>query len=44
MRSNSGKDEGRNNLRHPMLRGRGDMAMARKKHKAPANHRTGRKD
>jgi hypothetical protein len=47
MRSNSGKDESRNNLRDPTLRDRdlerGD-ATAEKKPKAPADHRTGRKD
>ena len=48
MRSNSGKDEGRDNLHDPTLRdhehGRGDVATAGKKPKAPADHRTGRKD
>jgi hypothetical protein len=48
MRSNSGKDEARNNLHDPTLRdrdlGRGDTATAEKKPKAPADHRTGRKD
>ena len=47
MRSNSGKDESRNNLHDPTLRdrelGRGDTATAEKE-KAPADHRTGRKD
>ena len=50
MRSNSGKDEARNNLRDPTLRDReleresvaGDTA--RPKAKAPADHRQGRKD
>jgi hypothetical protein len=48
MRSNSGKDEGRNNLHDPTLRdrhlGRGDLESNEKKPKAPADHRTGRKD
>jgi len=48
MRSNSGKDEARNNLRDPTLRhsdlGRGDSATADKTPKAPADHRTGRDD
>jgi hypothetical protein len=48
MRSNSGNDEGRNNLHDPTLRdrelGRGDPATTEKKPKAPADHRTGRKD
>ena len=48
MRSNSGKDEGRNNLHDPTLRdrelGRGDAATAEKEPKAPADHREGRKD
>ncbi|MES2119198.1 MAG: hypothetical protein V4513_01305 [Pseudomonadota bacterium] len=49
MRSNSGKDESRNNLHDPTLRdrelGRGDTATAEKKApKAPADHRIGRKD
>jgi len=48
MGSNSGKDEGRNNLHDPTLRdrelGRGDVATAEKKPKAPADHRIGRKD
>ena len=48
MRSNSGKDESRNNRRDPTLRdrdlGRGDTATADGKPKAPADHRTGRKD
>ena len=48
MRSNSGKDESRNNLHDPTLRdrerGRGETATAEKVRKAPADHRTGRKD
>ena len=48
MRSNSGKDESRNNRRDPTMRdrdlGRGDIATAEKKPKAPADHRIGRKD
>ena len=48
MRSNSGKDEARNNLRDPTLRdqsmGRGDTDTAEKEPKAPADHRQGRKD
>jgi len=48
MRSNSGKDESRNNLHDPPLRdrelGRSDSAAAAKKPKAPADHRGGRKD
>ena len=48
MRSNSGKDESRNNLHAPTMRGRelgrGDTATAEKKPKAPADHREGRKD
>ena len=48
MRSNSGKDEGRNNLHDPTLRdrdrGRRDTATTEKKPKAPADHRIGRKD
>jgi hypothetical protein len=48
MRSNSGKDEARNNLLDPTLRdrelGRGDTATAGKEPKAPADHREGRKD
>jgi hypothetical protein len=47
MRSNSGKDESRNNLRDPTMR---DLTMKRsrtstgRKLKAPADHRQGRKD
>ncbi len=48
MRSNSGKDESRDNLHDPTLRdrelGRGGTTSAEKKPKAPADHRTGRKD
>jgi hypothetical protein len=48
MRSNSGKDDSRDNLHDPTLRdrepGRGDTATAEKEPKAPADHRTGRKD
>jgi hypothetical protein len=47
MRSNSSKDESRNNLRDPTMR---DRSMKRgrtstgRKLKAPADHRQGRKD
>jgi hypothetical protein len=50
MRSNSGKDEGRNNMRDPTAR---DRTIERTKRsdrsnishaKAPADHRGGRKD
>ena len=46
MRSNSGKDESRNNMRDPTMRepGRGAVATAARKPKAPADHRQGRKD
>ena len=48
MRSNSGKDESRNNLRDPTLRdrelGRGETETAEKEPKAPADQRIGRKD
>jgi hypothetical protein len=48
MRSNSGKDEARNNMHDPTTRdrelGRGDTATTSPKPKAPADHRTGRKD
>ena len=48
MRSNSGKDEGRDNLHDPTLRdrelGRSKPAVPGKKPKAPADHRQGRKD
>ena len=47
MRSNSGRDEARDNLHDPTLRdrelGRGDSASS-KKPKAPADRRTGRRD
>ena len=48
MRSNSGDDQARNNMRDPTMRdrelGRADPATAHKKPKAPADHRQGRKD
>jgi hypothetical protein len=48
MRSNSGKDEARNNVRDPTLRdrsmGRGGTGTAEKEPKAPADHRGSRKD
>lgn len=48
MRSNSGKDEARNNMRDPTMRdrdlGRGNAAIAERKPKAPTDHRQGRKD
>jgi hypothetical protein len=44
MRSNSGKDEARNNMRDPTMRDRGETVTAERKPKAPADHRTGRKD
>lgn len=48
MRSNSGKDETRNNMRDPTLRdrnlGRGRPSGAGGKPKAPGDHRGGRKD
>ena len=50
MRSNSGKDESRNNMRDPTMRDRDreldrrDTATAQRKPKAPADHRIGRKD
>ena len=48
MRSNSGKDEARNNLHDPTMRDRdldrGDTSATGRKAKAPADHRTGRKD
>jgi hypothetical protein len=48
MRSNSGKDESRNNLRDPTMRdrslGRGKPSAGRTPSKAPADHRQGRKD
>jgi hypothetical protein len=48
MRSNSGKDESRNNMHDPTVRdrsmARGKAKMATGKPHAPADHRTGRKD
>jgi hypothetical protein len=50
MRSNSGKDEGRNNMRDPTMRDRTEQRekMSDRSHishaKAPADHRGGRKD
>ena len=48
MRSNSGKDEARNTLHDPTMRdrdlGRAESATAERKPKAPADHRSGRKD
>ena len=48
MRSNSGKDESRNNMRDPTMRDRdldrGDTTTKQRKPKAPADHRIGRKD
>ena len=50
MRSNSGKDESRDNLHDPTIRDRiNDKAQANKRPhishaKAPADHREGRKD
>jgi hypothetical protein len=48
MRSNSGKDENRNNMHDPTMRdrelGRGGAATAAKKAKAPADHRQGQQD
>jgi len=48
MRSNSGKDESRNNMRDPTMRdrdlGRGETATLEKKPKAPADHRQGQQD
>lgn len=48
MRSNSGKDEGRDNLHDPTLRdrelGRAKPALPEREPKAPADHRHGRKD
>ena len=48
MRSNSGRDESRNNMRDPTMRDRGrgrDKAGSGKaKLKAPADHRQDRKD
>jgi hypothetical protein len=50
MRSNSGRDESRNNMRDPTLRDRTEQRTkasrrSRTSHaKAPADHRIGRKD
>ncbi|HEX6741330.1 MAG TPA: hypothetical protein VF079_05995 [Sphingomicrobium sp.] len=47
MRSNSGRDESRNNLRDPTIRDRTNNRgrhSAAGKPKAPADHRQGRKD
>jgi hypothetical protein len=48
MRSNSGRDESRNNMHDPTMRdrglGRGKTGSQRSKLKAPADHRQGRKD
>jgi hypothetical protein len=47
MRSNSGKDEARNNMRDPTMRDRGmdrGKSPSRTKAKAPADHRQGGKD
>ena len=48
MRSNSGKDESRNNMRDPTMRdrsrGRAGAGGRVRKPKAPAEHRGGRKD
>jgi hypothetical protein len=48
MRSNSGRDESRNNMRDPTMRersmGRGKAASGRTKLKAPADHRQGQHD
>lgn len=48
MRSNSGGDESRNNMRDPTMRdrtmGRDKTSTGRSKPKAPADHRQGRKD
>ena len=47
MRSNSGKDESRDNLHDPTMRdrdlGRGETEAMEKKPRAPADHRMGRK-
>ena len=47
MRSNSAKDESRNNLHDPTFRDhdleRGGTATVKQKPKAPADHRQGRK-
>jgi hypothetical protein len=47
MRSNSGRDEGRNNMHDPTMRERNQQRTKRShtSHaKAPADHRGGRKD
>lgn len=47
MRSNSGRDEGRNNMRDPTMRDRSIVrgkTSKTAKLKAPADHREGRKD
>ena len=48
MRSNSGKDEARNNMHDPTMRdrelGRDQTQTVKAKAKAPADHREGRKD
>jgi hypothetical protein len=47
MRSNSGKDESRNNLRDPTVRDRaagGGVNKSRRGAKAPADHREGQQD
>jgi hypothetical protein len=50
MRSNSGKDEGRNNMRDPTMRDRTEQRTKQSNRsqishaKAPADHRGGRKD
>ena len=44
MRSNSGRDESRNNLRDPTLRERTRKTGRTATTKAPADHRQGRKD
>jgi hypothetical protein len=49
MRSNSGRDEGRNNLHDPTLRDRANTneqtdGGKKGEGKAPADHRQGRKD
>jgi hypothetical protein len=48
MRSNSGKDESRNNMKDPTMRDRDldrdDTTVAERDPKAPADRREGRKD
>jgi hypothetical protein len=47
MRSNSGKDQSRNNMRDPTMRDRdmrGGTAATHKESKAPADHREGQQD